>query len=501
MRDGQKFSSLKKKELIYVSLLFLVAVVIRSIPELLAFPFPIGYDVINYYIPVITNFTYHWNIISGQFPLYVIILHLFQVSTNLNSQSLVQVAAIFLYAFFSISIYFIGRKILKLDSIYCLFLSVFVVMQVCSLRTSWDLHKDMLSLTSMLFAVSLLASNHDNIKKIMLIILLCIVSVLADRMIGLLMTISIVIYATIKRSPYIALIASITAVVAITSWVQSFNEIELNTHLFINTPAIVNNVYAPVNLVILFILLNFLLIPTGIIGFLNTNEKFLTISLIFSLIGSFSWILFPNSSSLLPDRWTFIFSIILAIFSGYGFILVINRYALSKIALIFVLVPFFIIGMLYSLTPNTSIYIILEPFRELAKQYGTITIKHNPVAIPESVSIIDAIGQFGPASMQFNSISIPESVSIIDAIDWINHNTPTGSLLLIDKNWRGWAELRLHNRNFAFYENIPSSNSEKEIFILAFKEKAFQNNLKWRIASLYDNNNFSVYKLNTGPRV
>jgi hypothetical protein len=353
----------------------------------------------------------------------------------------------------------------------------------------------------MLFAVSLLASNHDNIKKIMLIILLCIVSVLADRMIGLLMTISIVIYAIIKRSPYIALIASITAVVAITSWVQSFNEIELNTHLFVNTPAIVNNVYAPVNLVILFILLNFLLIPTGIIGFLNTNEKFLKISLIFSLIGSFSWILFPNSSSLLPDRWTFIFSIILAIFSGYGFILVINRYALSKIALIFVLVPFFIIGMLYSLTSNTSIYIILEPFRELAKQYGTITIKHNPVAIPESVSIIDAIGQFGPASMQFNSISIPESVSIIDAIDWINHNTPTGSLLLIDKNWRGWAELRLENRNFAFYENIPSSNSEKEIFILAFKGKAFQNNLKWRIASLYDNNNFSVYKLNTGPRV
>ena len=501
MQDGQKYSNIKRKEWIYVSTLFLVAVIIRSIPELLAFPFPIGYDVINYYIPVVTNFMTHWNIISGQFPLYVIILHLFQVSTNLNSQTLVQTAAIFLYALFSISIYFIGRKILRLDNIYCLFLSAFVIIQISSLRTSWDLHKDMLSLTSMLFAVSLLASKHDNIKKISLIISLCIVAVLTDRMIGLLMTISIVIYAIIKRTPHIALIASITALVTIISWVQSFNEIELNTHLFTNIPTIVNHVYAPVHLIILFILLNFLLIPTSIIGFVNTSEIFLKISLIFSLIASFSWIVFPNSSSLLPDRWTFIFSIILAIFAGYGFILVINRHTLPKKALIFVLIPFFIIGMLYALTSNTSIYIILEPFRELAKQYGTITIKHNPVAIPESVSIVDAIGQFGPATMQYNSVSIPESVSIIDAINWINHNTPRGSILLIDKNWRGWAELRLQNRTFAFYENIPSSNSEKEIYIIAFKGKAFQNILKWRIASLYNNTNFSVYKLNPAAKM
>ena len=124
--------------------------------------------------------------------------------------------------------------------------------------------------------------------------------------------------------------------------------------------------------------------------------------------------------------------------------------------------------MLYAITPNTSIYIILEPFREFAKQLELVPMKHNPISIPESVSFIDAIGQFGPVTMQYNSVSIPESVSIIDAINWINHNTTPGSTLLIDKNWRGWAELRLRDRTFIFYENIHNSNSEQDTYILAF---------------------------------
>ena len=129
MQVVQKFSNLKRKEWSYVLTLFLVAVVIRAIPELLAYPFPIGYDVINYYIPVITNFTNHWNITSGQFPLYVTILYLLQVSSKLDSQMVVQIAAIILYASFSISIYFIARRILKLQNTCSLFLSVFVILQ------------------------------------------------------------------------------------------------------------------------------------------------------------------------------------------------------------------------------------------------------------------------------------------------------------------------------------------------------------------------------------
>jgi hypothetical protein len=54
---------------------FACSIIIRAIPELEAYPYPVGYDVINYYIPVLTNFSAHWDTIQSQFPLYVILLH------------------------------------------------------------------------------------------------------------------------------------------------------------------------------------------------------------------------------------------------------------------------------------------------------------------------------------------------------------------------------------------------------------------------------------------
>ena len=63
-------------------------------------------------------------------------------------------------------------------------------------------------------------------------------------------------------------------------------------------------------------------------------------------------------------------------------------------------------------------------------------------------------------TMQYNSVSIPQSKSIINAIDWINHNTPIGSSVIIDKNWRGWTELELKQRSFNFYEKVVLQNEE-----------------------------------------
>jgi hypothetical protein len=41
-------------------IVFSIAVILRLVSEVLAFPYPIGYDVINYYLPVIKNFEEYW---------------------------------------------------------------------------------------------------------------------------------------------------------------------------------------------------------------------------------------------------------------------------------------------------------------------------------------------------------------------------------------------------------------------------------------------------------
>jgi len=50
---------------------FSAALIVRLIPEILAYPYPIGYDVINYYLPILKNFDDYSAAISNQFPLYI----------------------------------------------------------------------------------------------------------------------------------------------------------------------------------------------------------------------------------------------------------------------------------------------------------------------------------------------------------------------------------------------------------------------------------------------
>ena len=86
----QSKSKINKEDRNYLLVLFVIAIIIRLIPELVAYPYPIGYDVVNYYIPVTTNFESNWNMVSDQFPLYVLILHLVAIVTNLDPPTVVR---------------------------------------------------------------------------------------------------------------------------------------------------------------------------------------------------------------------------------------------------------------------------------------------------------------------------------------------------------------------------------------------------------------------------
>ena len=62
--------------------------------------------------------------------------------------------------------------------------------------------------------------------------------------------------------------------------------------------------YNPKNLLYLFVVVDGLLLPTGIIGFVKLkNSILLKIPLLKTAAASFSWIVFPFHDSLVADRW------------------------------------------------------------------------------------------------------------------------------------------------------------------------------------------------------
>jgi len=443
---------LENKEWILVLLLFLTGCLVRLIPELTAYPYPIGYDVINYYIPVVTDFASHWTVISSELPLYVSFLHALQIATGLNPYSTVVILATITFGGFSISIFLIARRLFKVDIGYSIFVTVFVIFQLAVLRTTWDLHRDVLALTITFFAIVLIHKDSErketmriDWKVILLATILCVLVVSTDRMIGLLFIMTLIIYSSIARTRTVILFT----VVALTSFTIEVLSTNIASNLFRESVGQPVNIlpgsftsYNPTNLMVLFAVVGGILIPPAIFGLkLLRNAILLKIPLLVTGFASFSWIVFPFKESLVADRWIILFGVFLSLFAAYGIFRLSQMVKIRKLsASLFFILPagilgaFILMGVLYEILPFAQESSVL--WHGIARNY---------------------IESFVPSSMQFNSLPINDNPKIIDAISWINKNTQSNSIIIGEKHWRGFMELYLQgHRTYLFSDSLES---------------------------------------------
>ncbi len=468
--------------------------VVRLVPELFAYPYPIGYDVMNYYIPVTTNFADHWAQISLEFPLYVSFLHLTQIATGLTPHTTVVIFATVTFGFFAVSVFLIARKLLKVDSRYAFFVTVFVVFQISVLRTTWDLHRDVFALTLMLFVFVLIYRESEKNEpknldwKFILTLILCVLSVSTARIVGSLFIVSLIIYSCIFKTKAVIL-CTILAISFFT--IELFMNHNITSNIIHDTlsktgndSSVHSNFYNPKNLLYLFVVVDGLLVPTGIIGFVKLkNGILLKIPLLITTAASFSWIVFPFHDSLVADRWIILLGIVLSIFSAYGIYqlvrsIKIKPHRLSN--LVSTILPFSMLGMfvmmgiLYEILPNAR-----EPFMlwyGVARSYTE---------------------HFVPPSMQFNSLELSDNNKIISAISWINKNTQPNAIIIGEKHWRGFMELYLHDhRTFRFSDDLPAlaiglikHRVDGPMYLIQYSDTTSNN------SNIYPNNLFSINKI------
>jgi len=462
-------------------IVFSVAVILRLIPEILAQPYPIGYDVINYYLPILKNFDDYWLEISNQFPLYVSLLYAISEVFRVEPRIIISSSIVFVFGLFSLVIFSISRNLLHLNNLQSIFLAMFVIFQISVLRTSWDLHKDMLAITLTFFCLSCVSRIPNLSKKMIAVIVpLSIISVLADRMVGFLLSLSFIVSTFVKRDRLLAYMVIFIILVYGISLVANFDTISSNLKL-VGSKDKINEIYNPVNLIVLFLVMNAILLPSGLVGLIKSKLIIFKIPLLISLIGSFTWIVFPNTSVFLPDRWIVIFSIFLSLFSGYGFITLIeNRHiAISNKKFnnyLIILIPFIFLGTAFAASPNNSYINVYGAFHQF-------------------------MGPYGPLTMQYNSISLPESRSLLSVIDWINNNTntPEGSVIMGSKHLRGWMELELKGSTFLFADNntrLLESNKYRELYLLELNSRPATEIPENYLQTLSHNNtDFSLYHL------
>lgn len=132
-----------------------IGFLIRMIPELLAFPLPIGFDTIHYAVAMKSGGIWaHWStFFTSSWLLYALIVPLYSLFQS-DPFLLLKVVAPLLFGLNVAGIYWFSRKMLGWNMRMGVLAGVFFALQLASLRISWDLLRNTLGLGILLFALA-----------------------------------------------------------------------------------------------------------------------------------------------------------------------------------------------------------------------------------------------------------------------------------------------------------------------------------------------------------
>jgi hypothetical protein len=464
---------LRKTPFIYLFVVFGIGCLIRSVPIVVSFPYPVGYDTVNYYLPALYHFDANWGRLATEFPIYIAFVYLFSLVSTVDVYYSFLVSTVLLYGFFSTTVYLLSKKIMKQTSNMSLVFAVFVIFQLGTLRVSWDLFRDLFSL--ILFNFFLLMINKikekDNMAppliSVVTVFSISVVTIFSDRMIGILLIIVSFIFSFVYKQKYLFMISAFFTF-SFSLYFFAFDRVTfISNHAdFLNTllnPLYDKNAFSKLDMSILFLSLYGILMPLFIPGFLTNrfdgNALIIKIPLMVTAFFSFTWVFVPNYGYIVPERWMLVFGIYMSLFAIFGFFLIMEKHVVwrkrgirKEITFIFLLV-FVVYGFLFAVMPYNTTYSLPSFFKE----YTRFII---------------------PFSMVFNTLDVDDNHDLIKAIDWINSNTTDESTIIGTKHWRGWFALFLNPANhylyledFASIRDTPLNKKQINDFLLSLEKK------------------------------
>jgi len=472
----------------YLLLAFGIGCLVRIIPIILNFPYPVGYDTVNYYLPYLYHFENNWTILLTSFPVYITIVYIISYIFSIDIYYSFLSSNVILYGFFSISVFLLSKIILNQSFNRSLIFTVFVIFQLGTLRISWDLFRNLFSLV--LFNLFLLLVYYfkqknamDNMASLISFFSISIITIFSDRLIGVLLIIVSFICSIAYKQKYLFII-NLFFTLSFLYYFLTFDRItfvstNLNFLDMLLNPSYGKNTFSQFDISILFLSIYGILIPFFIRGFVFTEFKcgllLIKIPLIITLSFSFTWLFIPNYGFLVPERWLLLSGIYISLIAIYGFFLLIDSFLKQKklrkvMALVFLFI-FVVYGFLYIIMPSGVIAFSLPSFFQ--KNTGFIF----------------------PYSMNFNSLKIIDNNDLLKSIDWINSNTSNNSIIIGSKHWRGWFSLFLQPSHQYFFEEFADIN---DTLLNQTQSRDFTSLLGKKFSYLCKDDNDNVnYKNNT----
>lgn len=434
-----KYASHRRKEIRSIILVIACAVIIRIIPLIWAGPYPLGYDVVNYYIPVTEHFEQHWQSIATQFPLYAILLRGIYSTIGGNAVQTVSTMAVAVYCAFAVSLYSLARTIFHFKHREAIVVSIFVSLQLAVLRTTWDLHRDMLALTAMFLAITFVYRSERSKNWRAGAIGLCLVASASDRMIGTYFALTLVVWLIVRRERKLVFPAGVAAGTVILLSLSSYGTLygNLVSELGVSSGGsqVSGSPYNFENLKMTFVEIDGLLLAPAIYGMYRSRNAVITIRTLVSMAGALTWIILPTAVQLAADRWIILSGIFLSIQASYCIVDVARRVRL-KSARVTLPLACLILSLLFAI--GYSILPYEHPFPSLAL-------------------LRTKVQSFVPTTMQFSTIDVQKNGALLSEINTINSSTEPNAIIVGDKTLKGFMEMSLKgNRTFLYFNDVDS---------------------------------------------
>src|SRR5437588_692971 len=137
---------------------FLVPFLIRIIPEILSGPYPVGWDIIAYYVPntidIVSGQMNIWGIITSPPVMYAIVVPAY-ILTRTTLVLIFKFLGPILYGFLGWSIFRFCQRRLHWSGIKALYAVLFISAYFVTLRISWDAYQAELGLALFLVGQSI----------------------------------------------------------------------------------------------------------------------------------------------------------------------------------------------------------------------------------------------------------------------------------------------------------------------------------------------------------
>ena len=403
----------------YPFLTVIVSFLIRSVPEIMSSPFPIGFDTMNYYVPALLDGRWSVADLTSPDPYCVVQLLTYQFLIH-DPVLLVKVMGPLLNSALALAIYYYARRCLRWSPPKASCGAVLCTSYFVALRISWEMYRQMLG-TIFLFLALVSMTYSAKLKQRIGTMTFALLTAVSHEIPGLiLISVFVLKSATYlrHRSGHRALWLPIAAIVTLA--ILLYHRYVPGSGLVLPV-SIQGEFRAPaLDIVGFYLYCYWMVIPIALVGVKHVKEFALRVWVVVCLAGSLLVFALPQGAAMWFRSAIFlVYPVMLWFVQGLTTTLDPQRLGYKAVAIKGVA-----LASLLLITSLSAIYLVTGPENAfpLFGQYNAYLV-------------------YLPSSMVQNSVPIDDARQVVRALEWVQ--TQGNSTLVIPKPFWGYGKLIL----------------------------------------------------------